>query len=372
MHSGSVVNHYHTYAVEIYKPIAVPGCQNGDFEEYYDYCYEDLSRTPSGQSIVLGADYPRTVTGLSGVDFKEFSLFSVHASSDQVNWVNIETNQGRTTSSFDTVLFDVPVSAQYFKISPPLQTQKTPTMVIPHERSHACDSIPELLFKGFDGCKTEQMIVFEAWDGCTINKPCQQCQGDCDSDDDCSGHLKCFDRSHTEAVPGCASGGDGDKSDLDVCYLPTPALNFIGWNLQEPLTFVDWDAQDNGKISPCHGDCDEDDHCAGNSECYRFDSGHFDDEKECGPTLIKNGLSTSSFNNVAFCTQPNPKTYGLCEGDCDYDSDCLGELKCYKQTGAVPGCTGLPHQNENQHPASYCYDENQHQEGSCAECEVSK
>jgi len=58
--------------------------------------------------------------------------------------------------------------------------------------------------------------------------PLGECEGDCDDDNDCAGDLKCFQRSGTEAVPGCASGDSiygQDKSGKDYCYRDTPATS---------------------------------------------------------------------------------------------------------------------------------------------------
>ena len=44
------------------------------------------------------------------------------------------------------------------------------------------------------------------------------CTGDCDSDADCASGLKCFQRPGKGAVPGCTSGGSGDKYDFDYCH----------------------------------------------------------------------------------------------------------------------------------------------------------
>ena len=51
--------------------------------------------------------------------------------------------------------------------------------------------------------------------------PLDVCEGDCDTDDDCKGCLKCFKRSQGEfaPVPGC-SGGSTDGSANDYCYAP--------------------------------------------------------------------------------------------------------------------------------------------------------
>lgn len=45
--------------------------------------------------------------------------------------------------------------------------------------------------------------------------PLGLCQGDCDSDQDCWGNLKCFQRDGTEEVPDCPGLG---KSGSDYCF----------------------------------------------------------------------------------------------------------------------------------------------------------
>jgi hypothetical protein len=44
------------------------------------------------------------------------------------------------------------------------------------------------------------------------------CQGDCDHDEQCKGHLKCTRRHPYESVPGC-SGGSSDSSGKLNCLL---------------------------------------------------------------------------------------------------------------------------------------------------------
>jgi hypothetical protein len=46
-----------------------------------------------------------------------------------------------------------------------------------------------------------------------------RCEGDCDSDGDCEGSLKCFQRSGLQRVPGC-SGTSSKWSGIDFCYDP--------------------------------------------------------------------------------------------------------------------------------------------------------
>ena len=53
---------------------------------------------------------------------------------------------------------------------------------------------------------------------CGSNGECTICQGDCDSDSDCNGDLRCAQRSKltgVENVPGCAWGADPDGRRFD-------------------------------------------------------------------------------------------------------------------------------------------------------------
>lgn len=57
--------------------------------------------------------------------------------------------------------------------------------------------------------------------------PLGECQGDCDSDDDCATGLKCFLRDDTTPIPGC-EGETDDTRNADFCYRdqtpkPTPS-----------------------------------------------------------------------------------------------------------------------------------------------------
>eukprot|EP00933_Yihiella_yeosuensis_P051702 TRINITY_DN49691_c0_g1_i1.p1 TRINITY_DN49691_c0_g1~~TRINITY_DN49691_c0_g1_i1.p1 ORF type:complete len:672 (-),score=95.13 TRINITY_DN49691_c0_g1_i1:445-2460(-) len=95
-----------------------------------------------------------------------------------------------------------------------------------------------------------------------------QCQGDCDSDWDCARGLKCFQRSWLEAVPGCAGHS---IPNFDYCYDPQ-CENATQPNITLPPT----DALDSspgrhgsGNMSKCQGDCDNDNDCAGNLTCFQ-------------------------------------------------------------------------------------------------------
>ena len=45
-------------------------------------------------------------------------------------------------------------------------------------------------------------------EGCN-NGSCNACEGDCDTDADCAGSLKCFERDNQDGIPGCSDVGDG-------------------------------------------------------------------------------------------------------------------------------------------------------------------
>ncbi|KAL7464135.1 hypothetical protein ACHAXS_004469 [Conticribra weissflogii] len=124
--------------------------------------------------------------------------------------------------------------------------------------------------------------------------PLGLCEGDCDNDSDCANGLICYERSGTEPVPGCKGSGVSGK---DYCYDP---------NLSSPTA---------KPTSP----------------------------PTSAPTIRDNGNPSSSF------------PLGICEGDCDNDSDCANGLICYERSGTepVPGCEGSGVSGKD-----YCYDPN--------------
>ncbi|CAE7235741.1 D27 [Symbiodinium natans] len=55
-----------------------------------------------------------------------------------------------------------------------------------------------------------------AFSGMPLRMPV--CAGDCDGDEDCAGHLRCFQRDAHESVPGCSGVGE---EGFDYCYDPS-------------------------------------------------------------------------------------------------------------------------------------------------------
>ena len=102
----------------------------------------------------------------------------------------------------------------------------------------------------------------------------------------------------------------------------------------------------NNKLRECQGDCDNDDHCQGNLKCFqrsgyqgvpgcsgRGKKGH-DYCYMPEPPLVSRGLQPQK--------KPGFKNNKLkeCEGDCDNDDHCEGNLKCFQRNRdeTVPGC----------------------------------
>ena len=81
----------------------------------------------------------------------------------------------------------------------------------------------------------------------------------------------------------------------------------------------------------CQGHCHLDSDCAGNLQCFKY-----------------RNLDSTKGDGL------HPKgSYGLCQGDYDHDDNCAGTLKCFQRDGyaMVPGCAGTGRNNWD-----YCID----------------
>jgi len=157
----------------------------------------------------------------------------------------------------------------------------------------------------------------------------EDCQGDCDSDSECSGDLKCFHNvdGATDVPPQCSGTA---SADWDYCY-DTPSLRNVGGNPITPL-FI------------CEGDCDKDEDCNGDLMCFH----NVDDA-----TDVPEGCVGTASANWDYCFQyPTLKNVEVdpafqlehCQGDCDSDNDCLDDMTCFHNVGGTsnvpPGCHG--------------------------------
>eukprot|EP00980_Cylindrotheca_fusiformis_P005677 scaffold1184_cov132-Cylindrotheca_fusiformis.AAC.98 len=119
-------------------------------------------------------------------------------------------------------------------------------------------------------------------------------------------------------------------------------------------------SNDPSDLGLCEGDCDTDSHCRDGLICFQRDS------REAVPGC-EGGESDTSLTD--YCIDENPNVadlvyygssppdrkfpLGLCEGDCDKDSDCQDELFCFQRASyePVPGCNG-----RDSSEADYCVD----------------
>ena len=183
---------------------------------------------------------------------------------------------------------------------------------------------------------------------------CNKCEGDCDSDRDCAGSLVCYQRVGHEAIPECGNGiGNGgmlgetsleaaDRHHLIAIFavvrpFQEPAiiyalfLTLLFASLLVPL--VDWDycgvaynlppcnlsipasIRPKCKLPPC------------NTSIPKNQQG------ECEWTITTSSILAST----GTCPSGGCEE---CEGLCHSDSDCAGNLECFKRDGLeqVPGC----------------------------------
>jgi len=128
--------------------------------------------------------------------------------------------------------------------------------------------------------------------------------------------------------------------------------------LSIPLT-EDTECSGDGCLEECEGGCDTDDQCEGDLVCWQRSSKRQNYPPGCsGHHPHRKGDSTG------YCYDPDrrieaiqgedPANLRECEGDCDSDKHCLGNLKCYTRVvddPLPPGCKGSSDQGYD-----YCYD----------------
>eukprot|EP00581_Thalassiosira_minuscula_P006350 CAMPEP_0183748818 /NCGR_PEP_ID=MMETSP0737-20130205/67967_1 /TAXON_ID=385413 /ORGANISM="Thalassiosira miniscula, Strain CCMP1093" /LENGTH=473 /DNA_ID=CAMNT_0025984557 /DNA_START=468 /DNA_END=1888 /DNA_ORIENTATION=+ len=193
----------------------------------------------------------------------------------------------------------------------------------------------------------------------------EQCVGDitysCRSDNSCQG---AFNNVHTTGpLTDCCNKPTvcaGVTSQPEECFSPSENLSCI------PLEKVGNNGNPSGifPLGPCQGDCDNDNECEGALVCFTRSV----EEGNIGasvPGCSGNGGDASD-DDDDFCTARPSSTYlayiangGVnqgafplkeCEGDCDDDSECEGDLICFIRNQDTPeggglalvgGCQGL-------------------------------
>lgn len=217
--------------------------------------------------------------------------------------------------------------------------------------------------------------------------PLSACFGDCDKDEDCKPGLVCVNRHADEEVVGCSGNAvagvdycnDLNSFDsLDVSTTPSPttmprsSLSFAPTQLasvkatsgasatsetvleittpETVLTFLGgMPPSDAFPLNMCEGDCDADEDCDGELLCF----------KRNGDEEIP-GCTGSAVSGEDYCFLPTDNMLqdaltvplGPCQGDCGNDNDCDTGLECFKRKKyeQVPGCDGQGSKGWN-----YCY-----------------
>jgi len=189
---------------------------------------------------------------------------------------------------------------------------------------------------------------------CTSGDKCAKCQGDCDSDDDCTGTLRCFMRYSGEHVPGCEETNAVDPR-TDFCYDPTDAIGTAEGNC------------DDYPCKACQGECEGHNQCEGRLRCMERSG------TEAVPGCGALQSSTIALNMcmpfeaerelrfLGFSACSSNSKCDKCRGDCDTDADCVGDFKCKQRSSsntdeqnAVPGCY-VEHKDSINDSMDFCY-----------------
>jgi len=121
---------------------------------------------------------------------------------------------------------------------------------------------------------------------------------------------------------------------------PTPAPD-------GPMGIIKDIAEDGSSLNLCEGNCDSDSDCKGDLICFEKSKSKSQDVPSCSYPSNRAGYNV----NWNYCTyskyrvkkQSRSTGLDICDGNCSRNSDCSGDLICYKDAmntvRMVPGCT---------------------------------
>ena len=147
--------------------------------------------------------------------------------------------------------------------------------------------------------------------------PLDVCTGDCDVNSDCAPELVCFQRDANEPVPGCI-GGENDGSKTDFCVFESATLHPTESPSDSPIG--EPSATPSLSLAP---------------STY-----------SSSPSSTPSSMPSRPLGELrSYISEQKPQILGLCEGDCDYDSECAPGLFCFHRDAqtpgaVVPGCAG--------------------------------
>jgi hypothetical protein len=192
-----------------------------------------------------------------------------------------------------------------------------------------------------DKGEDHHLLVQGYWDP---EEKIAMCFGDCDSDFDCEDGLFCFhrdlDNMMEQEVPGCSEDDNYHLnttnsvcvSELPPGYQDPTMITLKGTRRRRTTTNT------RKLMGECGGDCDSNGDCNGNLVCYQRGRG------DPVPGCPNKNLGTTR----DYCVVPSKignsrNKLGLCEGDCDTNSDCESGLVCHQREAYEPipnGCRG--------------------------------
>jgi len=195
-----------------------------------------------------------------------------------------------------------------------------------------------------------------------------ECLDRCDSETDNQGR-ECV------AIEWKDGGNAQPTSATKQCKLAWGCDSFVRWNWGSVFLRREPEVVDRGNphnaatacsgnscLGECEGDCDNDTHCKAGLKCWHRSGWNSNIPPGCrGQAHAKSHdycYDPTKRIEVEYTGNPPPKCQCLteCQGDCDHDDDCVGDLKCQDRGGwnvPVPsGCKGTA----KGRLTDYCYD----------------
>ena len=214
-------------------------------------------------------------------------------------------------------------------------------------------------------------------DYCEVCGPCEEGQGDCDSDEDCSGVLICaqnvgddygfdatIDVCQVEAPGECTASpgdddfcevcgpcdeGEGDCDSDDECQTGLACAANVGedygWSAETDVCVLNSECESLEGTSdycavcgPCEegeGDCDSDDDCSPGLFCVNNIGADFGWDWEIDVCIAPTSDCPLPVGHYDYCAVCGPCEQG--EGDCDGDGECSSGLSCTSDVGVFYG-----------------------------------
>mmetsp|Transcript_44712 Transcript_44712/g.50484 ORF Transcript_44712/g.50484 Transcript_44712/m.50484 type:complete len:390 (+) Transcript_44712:1-1170(+) len=128
----------------------------------------------------------------------------------------------------------------------------------------------------------------------------------------------------------------------DLTPAPTPEPTPEG-----PMGIIKDIAGNGSSLNLCEGDCDSDSDCKGDLICFEKSKSRSQDVPSCSYPRNREGYKVDwdycTYSKYRVKKQSRSTGLGICDGNCSRNSDCSGDLICFKDAmnnvRMVPGCT---------------------------------